>query len=61
MKLHGPVFMIVYEDPDVEPEVFAGERAEECARRRFEYCLMSWNASLFQRIDDGQRGSEGKT
>jgi hypothetical protein len=50
----------VYEDAEVSPEVFAGEQAEECARRRFEQCLMNWNASLFQRIDDGQRGSVGK-
>jgi hypothetical protein len=61
MKIYGPVFMIVYEDADVSPEVFAGEQAEECARRRFEQCLTNWNASLFQRIDDGQRGSLGKS
>lgn len=60
MKIQGSVFMIVFEDADVSPEVFAGEQAEECAKRRFEQCLANWNASLFQRIDDGKRSSLGK-
>lgn len=57
MKLRGPVFMIVYEDHDVRPEVFGGEEAEECARVRFEQILANWNASLFKRIDDGRRAT----
>lgn len=55
MKITGPVFMIVFDDLDVSPEVFAGERAEDCARQRFKRVLDNWNASLFQRIDDGVR------
>lgn len=57
MKLHGPVFMIVFDDTDVSPQVFAGEQAKECAKRAFEMHLMNWNCCLFQRIDDGVRGS----
>lgn len=57
MKLSGPVFLIVFEDRDVAPECFGGEQAEEGARDRFEQVLTNWNASLFQRIDDGIRGS----
>lgn len=57
MKITGPVFMIVFEDRDVSPEVFAGEQAESCARQRFKQVLDNWNASLFQRIDDGVRAT----
>lgn len=55
MNLVGPVFMIVFDDRDVSPEVFGGEQAEEGARARFEQVLTNWNANLFQRIDDGRR------
>lgn len=55
MKLHGPVFMIVFDDAGVGPEVFAGEQAEDCARRAFEAHLSNWNCSLFRRVDDGLR------
>lgn len=55
MNLHGPVFMIVFDDRDVPPEVFGGEQAEQGARARFEQVLTNWNANLFQRIDDGRR------
>lgn len=58
MHLVGPVFMIVFDDQDVAPEVFAGEQAEECAQRRFKQVLDNWNAGLFQRIDDGERRRE---
>jgi hypothetical protein len=59
MNLVGPVFMIVFDDRDVPPEVFGGEQAELGARARFERVLTNWNANLFQRIDDGRRPSTG--
>lgn len=55
MKLSGPVFLIVFDDPDIPLETFAGERAEELAKRRFEQLLMYWSAGLYQRVDDGRR------
>lgn len=55
MKITGPLYMIVFEDCDISPEVFAGEDAERFARKRFEQVLISWNASLFKRIDNGIR------
>ena len=55
MNLVGPVFVIMFDDRDVPPEVFGGEQAEAGARARFEQVLTNWNANLFQRIDDGRR------
>lgn len=55
MNLVGPVFVIMFDDRDVPPEVFGGEGAEVAAHARFEQVLTSYNANLFQRIDDGRR------
>lgn len=55
VKLYGPFFLIMYEEPGIPVEYFGGEQAEQCARKRFEQVLDSYNASLFQRIDDGIR------
>ncbi len=45
-----PVWIIHYEDQDIEDEVFSGEGAEISARRRFDQQRNSWSISLFLEV-----------
>ena len=41
-----PFWAIWFDDADRELEIFAGEGAEEAAKRRYEVCRVQWNCEL---------------
>jgi hypothetical protein len=55
------VWLIHYEDADVDDEVFTGEGAEAAALARFERCLGSWNCQLFMQYLPAARATSPST
>lgn len=49
----SPTWLIRYADQNISDEVFGGESAEECARRRFDQQRQAWSISLFQEVARG--------
>lgn len=41
---------ILFDDPEVEREVFVGNGAEEAAKKRFAQCLNNWTCYLFKEV-----------
>lgn len=48
-------WIIHFEDADRGVEFFAGEGADEGAKKRFAIALQQWNCQLFVMVDDGKR------
>jgi hypothetical protein len=42
--------MVLFEDADIEPELFTGEGAERAARFRFSAAAVSWSVYLFRSV-----------
>jgi hypothetical protein len=47
-----PAWLLWFDDPSVESEVFTGEGAEEAAKTIYESARQHWSCTLFKEVMD---------
>ncbi len=58
MERRDELWMIYFEDKSRSYEIYSGENAEDCAKKRYSILLDSWHCHLMQKVTLTQEGQE---